>query len=235
METSPHSLVKPKIPNKTRLVGVIASPADLSAALAGGLAAIDLCELRLDLLGDFAAEVRRQTDIFSLPIIITVRDPAEGGAVTLSSRQRITLFRDWLPVSDFVDIEARNLSVLCEVRAEALALKKTVIVSSHFMEGVPAISELESTLHSLRSSENWIFKIACKIEHWRELRDLGDFQLAHADQPIALVGMGRLGKLARLVFSALGSELTYVSLGDSVASGQWEAGGFRALLDRLTS
>jgi 3-dehydroquinate dehydratase I len=220
--------------SKPRLVGVIASVGDLQAAQKGGVAAVDLCELRIDLLNSVAEEVCHESKNLARPAIITVRDPAEGGSGDLSLEMRLNLLQKLLPVADYIDVEFRNLKPFSGLCEQVFSLGKTLIVSRHFFHSAPSVAELENCLSSLKFPGPWIFKVACRINNWSELRQLTNFLLSHNGEPIALMGMGRLGQLSRLLFATVGSELNYVAFDSAVVPGQWGAREFRDLLDRVT-
>ncbi len=221
------------ISHNLRLVGVLASTADVTVALTGGLEPVDLCELRLDLLGSLAGSVTQEKEIVAKPLILTARDPAEGGAGELSADQRRQLLEDWLPFGQYIDVEWRNLDRFSGLCARAKQLGQTLIVSSHYMDKPPSRRELEQRIQDC--PEDAIFKVACRIGRWQELRVLVDFLESQAGRPVAMLGMGPLGKLSRLVFALLGSELIYVSLGQPVVTGQWDAASFRSVVSSLMS
>ncbi len=229
----PNLRFSPESLQNLRLVGVLASRADLTVALTGGLESVDLCELRLDLLGPLACSMIEEKEIVSKPLILTARDPAEGGAGELSADRRRQLLEEWLPFGQYLDIEWRNLDRFSGVCEHAKQLGRSLIISSHYLDKPPSQRELEQRIKNC--SEDAIFKVACRIDQWQELRALADFLESQAGRPVAMLGMGPLGKLSRLVFALLGSELIYVSLGQPVVTGQWDAASFRSVLSSLMS
>ena len=95
------------------LVGVIASLADLRFALALREPA-DLFELRLDCLCDVVSQLERKLSILSAPIIITARDPREGGANNLSLNKRRELLLRFLLRAKYIDLELGSaLPLVC--------------------------------------------------------------------------------------------------------------------------
>src|SRR5437763_12628478 len=85
------------------LVGVIAAPADLRFALAMNQPP-DLFELRLDCLSDIANQLERKMSNLPAPVIITARDPREGGVNDLSLQKRRDLLSRFLPHAKYVDV-----------------------------------------------------------------------------------------------------------------------------------
>src|SRR4051812_49505203 len=85
-----------------RIVGVIASGADLNRATRMRRLP-DLFELRLDGLAGTADEVEKLLPSLRRPLIITARDPHEGGANKLRLRQRRGLVRRFFDPAAFID------------------------------------------------------------------------------------------------------------------------------------
>ena len=223
----------PGIPRKTRVVGVIASENDLEAALGEAGKFIDLCELRIDILEPCSAGMRDLAGALPIPRVVTVRDPAEGGLNHLSEARRSELFDEWFTLSDYIDLELKNLARFSRLAGRAQAAGKQIIVSLHDFDRTPSLDELATALDKSKGIPSRIFKIACKVTCWNDVKVLSEFLEKHQEAPIAVMGMGPLGKLSRILFAGLGSELAYVSLGQAVAPGQWPADKFRLLLSEL--
>src|SRR3954470_22595901 len=103
--------------NQFRIVGVISSAAELTAAIRMS-APPDLFEVRLDCVGsntDLEARVRK----LSAPVIITARHPAEGGMNNLTEQERRELFMRFLPLARYVDVELRSVRTLRTVLERA--------------------------------------------------------------------------------------------------------------------
>src|SRR6476646_7273065 len=96
---------------RPRVVGVVASRADLERAVRMRKPP-DLFELRLDRLAGMAEEVEKVLPRLRSPLIITARDPREGGANKLRLRQRRDLLARFLSHADYIDIELRSARAL---------------------------------------------------------------------------------------------------------------------------
>ena len=96
---------------RPRVVGVIASRADLERAVRMRRPP-DLFELRLDRLAGMADEVEKVLPRLRTPLIITARDPREGGANKLRLRQRRDLLARFLSHADYIDVELRSARTL---------------------------------------------------------------------------------------------------------------------------
>src|SRR6266481_5389687 len=99
------------IKRRPRVVGVIASRADLERAVRMRRRP-DLFELRLDRLAGMANQVESALPKLRRPLIITARDPHEGGAGKLRLRQRRDLLARFLDHADYMDVELRSASAL---------------------------------------------------------------------------------------------------------------------------
>ena len=96
---------------RPRVVGVIASGADLQKAVRMRRPP-DLFELRLDCLAAIADQMERALPKLRRPLIITARDPHEGGANKVPLRQRRDLLVRFLNHADYIDVELRSACAL---------------------------------------------------------------------------------------------------------------------------
>ncbi|MEX1119602.1 MAG: type I 3-dehydroquinate dehydratase [Terrimicrobiaceae bacterium] len=214
---------------RTNLVGTLHEKTGWHR-IAGLVGVLDAVEVRVDSLPDPPA----CEDIAALPLpaIVTVRDPAEGGALQLSWQERSALYLELLPVAAAVDLEIRNLEVFAKVVEAAHALKKPVIASHHDFEGTPTLKFLTKWAVKARAAGADCVKIAATPKTpsdvgllLRALEELGP--------PVAIMGMGDLGKISRLALARCGSCLNYSWVGRPQVPGQWAARDFRKVLDQL--
>jgi 3-dehydroquinate dehydratase I len=220
-------------PRKPSLVAVVASPEDMADPILLSTGIVELCELRIDLLNQYLMDLEKQLAAISAPIIVTVRDPAEGGARSLTEESRRHLLERWLPFSSYVDIELRNLKRYSDLVRRAELLGKGVIVSYHDFGRTPTLEELEKLLADARVSEANIFKIATRVSQWADVSTLVNFLERNRSCQIAAMGVGEFGKLSRVVLARMGSCLTYCSLGKAVAPGQWPYVKLKEILSEL--
>jgi 3-dehydroquinate dehydratase I len=221
---------------KTRrplIVAVVASPADFERISGLNRSDVDLCELRIDLLYRDSIELLPLVRKLTLPKIVTVRDPAEGGANALSEEVRLQLFEQWLPECESIDIELRNISSFAKLARDAQSSGKEVIISFHDFIKTPPFEELMEMLLQSAIVPNRIFKAATTVETWEHVAILIRLIDACPLSRVAVMGMGALGKLSRLVLATAGSYLSYGSLGKSVAPGQWPVQRLRELLTEI--
>lgn len=215
----------PSDSRKPLIIGTIHQPAALEAARRLPTGALDLLEWRAD---HFPAE----TPPASLPCpwILTVRDAAEGGNPQLSDPDRHALFLRHLPNATAVDLEIRNASKLAPIQAAAAARSLPVIASFHDFDRTPETAALLEVIAKAQSLQPTVVKIACRLNHRDDLSKLASLLLQPGLPPLALMGMGPLGKASRLALALLGSCLNYGYLGEAQLEGQWHALRFAELL-----
>lgn len=220
-------------PRQSAIVAVIAALPDFDQLLALSGKHIDLCELRIDRLYGSSANLEALSSKIPIPKIATVRDSSEGGANGLLEATRLELYERWLPHCNLVDIELSNLSRFSAFIEQAESEGKEIIFSFHDFEKTPSLEVLQGMLDHCRLRQNQIFKVATNVEHWSDVETLVRLIERNPEARVAAMGMGKFGKLSRLVLARLGSCLTYGSIGESVVPGQWPVSELARLLSEL--
>jgi 3-dehydroquinate dehydratase type I len=194
------------------IVGVLASRADLGRAVRMRTPP-DLFELRLDRLVGIADWVEEVLPKLRRPLIITARDPHEGGANKLRLRQRWDLLVRFLNHADYIDVELRLASALRPLFD--LAEQKTVrrIISFHNFKSTPNARNLAAKAREARSHGADIFKVATRTDTPIELGRLMEFMANNRlDLSLAVMGIGKIGAISRVLLARAGSVLIYASL-----------------------
>ena len=209
-----------------KIVGVIFSRADLERALRMRRPP-DLFELRLDRL--LATPVPE----LPAPLIITARDPREGGANNLSPARRRALLLEFLPRAKYVDVELRSARALQPVLRAATRNKLATIISFHDFGATPSATRLDDIVSRARSFSATIVKVATRTDIAAQLDRLLDFferQRGAAD--VVAMGIGKLGRASRLELLRRGCLLNYAHLGSPAASGQLSIRELRRFAER---
>src|SRR5438876_6134707 len=217
---------------RPQLVGVIASPADFRFAVTM-LEPPDLFELRLDHLRGMIDQLERKMSILSSPVIITARDPREGGANNLSQKERHDLLLRFLPRAKYVDVELRSARAFKSLLAHARKQNVRRILSFHDFKSTPSARTLraKASLAKIRGAD--IFKIACRTDSPAQLARLIDFVTdKDVDLPVSAMGIGKLGAISRLLLARCGSVLNYAALHHSQIEGQTPIDVLRSALRR---
>jgi 3-dehydroquinate dehydratase-1 len=181
----------------------------------------DLFELRLDCLAGAVEQLESKLPRLRVPLIITARHPQEGGANKLSLRQRRDLLTRFLPHADYVDVELRSASALRSLLK--LAKQKNVqrIISFHDFKSTPPLRVLCAKARAVKTHGADIFKVATRTDTPVQLARLLDFIAKKSVAlPVAVMGIGKLGAISRVLLSRAGSALVYASGGKSDIEGQ---------------
>jgi 3-dehydroquinate dehydratase-1 len=195
------------------IVGVIASAADLDRALRMRRPP-DFFELRLDCLADAADQLQNTLPRLRAPLIITARHPHEGGARPLSTRQRRDLLGRFLSHADYLDVELRSASALRRLLTIAETKKVRRIISFHDFKSTPSARVLAAKGRAARAHRADVFKVATRTDTPMELGRLLNFMTnSGVDLPLAVMGIGKLGAISRVLLARAGSVLIYASLG----------------------
>jgi 3-dehydroquinate dehydratase-1 len=198
---------------RPRIVGVIASRDDLERALRMRRPP-DLFELRLDRLASVADQMEKILPTLRKPLIITARHPQEGGAGKLQLRQRRDLLARFLNHADYIDVELRAASALRSLLK--LAGEKNVrrIISLHNFKSTPSARILTAKAREAKSQGADIFKVATRTDTPMELGRLVEFITSNGlDLAVAVMGIGKLGAISRVLLARTGSVLIYASIG----------------------
>jgi 3-dehydroquinate dehydratase-1 len=215
---------------RPQVVGVIASRADLERALRMRRPP-DLFELRLDHLTGITDRVERVLPKLHIPLVITARHPHEGGASKLRLRQRRDLLAQFLNHAQHIDVELRSAPALRSLLM--LAKKKNIrrIISFHSFKSTPSARILAAKARAARSYGADIFKVATRTDTPVELGCLLDFITnSCVNVPLAVMGIGKLGAISRVLLARAGSVLIYASVGTAAdVEGQLSLEQLRAL------
>ena len=199
---------------RSRIVGVIASHADLDRAMRMRKPP-DLFELRLDCLARIADQLEYKVPRLRAPLIITARHPQEGGANKLSLRQRRDLLTRFLPHADYVDVELRSALGLRSLLK--LAEQKNVrrIISFHNFKSTPPARILLAKARAAEARAANIFKVATRTDTPFQLARLLDFIAnKEVDLTISAMGIGKLGAISRVLLARAGSALVYAAVAE---------------------
>jgi 3-dehydroquinate dehydratase I len=217
------------------VVGTVHSAASLAAAKKIRPGQCDWLELRVDGFHPDVRELLRIAPRLATPKIVTVRHPSEGGmANAITPRERRALYVDFMEIAGLVDIELRQAKSMNAVISQAKAAGVGVILSHHDFRRTPPPAKLRDLLRHARDAGADIFKVAATTESARDLAALIEFLANEKNRlPLAVMGMGRFGKVSRLVLADAGSCLNYGFLGTPNASGQWPAAVLKARIAEL--
>lgn len=176
-----------------------------------------------------------------IPFLFTLRSPKEGGRINLTSDARLDYIEKAISFDPAcIDIE---LSTILEnkFRSKELIEKAHsrdigVIVSYHDFNVTPDLGTLEKIAGEEANSGADILKIATYIKETADILSL--LEATHSVRkshlkPMAIMGMGKLGRITRIASVSLGSDLVYADLVGSSASGQVPYNRMREMVETL--
>lgn len=184
---------------------------------------VDYLEIRVDNFAAASAPLLKVLPRLHVPLLVTVRHPAEGGANALTFAQRRALYLQFLPFASLLDLELRSCGKLADIIAAARLAGVTVIASSHAFHSMPSAAALQQAIRRAHAAGADVCKIAALVETPAALARLLALFGKKQPLPLSVMGMGRFGKISRLLFAQAGSVLNYGYLDRPNASGQWEA------------
>jgi 3-dehydroquinate dehydratase I len=206
-----------------QVVAAVHSPGALRCALKIRPGEVDFLEIRVD---NFAADPAALLPVLPrlrIPLIVTVRHPVEGGAHGLSFPQRRDLYARFLPFAAFLDVELRSLEKLAGTIEAARRAGVGIIASNHHFHTTPSASNLQGAIRRAHAAGADICKLAALADRPAALGLLLGTLSRRQPVPMSVMGMGRFGKVSRLLLAQAGSVLNYGYLDRPNASGQWEA------------
>ncbi len=194
----------------------------------------DIVELRVDMLPEGVSVVEKLLSRpCACPIIVTYRHESEGGAREVAEEERIATVRALLPIASAVDWEILMMALDEDFMDELRNAEVPLIASSHFFETTPEVEQLFALEECARESGAAITKFAFKLNCGGDVQ-AGVRLLSECDSPLAVMGMGELGSVSRMLYAQLGSRLVYGYLGNTpTAPGQWSAEECREVLGKL--
>ena len=214
------------------LVAVIASAEELQAARRMRRPP-DLFELRLDAFATELDDIAAATALLRAPLIITARDPGEGGLNHLSAARRREMLLRFLPRAAYVDVELRSVTQLRPVLQAAFVAKVKRIISVHEFRRSPGPARLCEFADAAEAIGPDVFKIAMRTETPAELdRLLQFFDQIRPRMTISAMGVGKLGRASRRMLARRRSALNYVHLGTMQVEGQLSLAEMRRVLKR---
>lgn len=168
-------------------------------------------EYRLDYqksLNDFPLE------ILDTSSIVTIRDIKEGGINDISKQQKNTFYQKVISKYNcLVDYEI-------QLYESDLIDPVNLVLSYHDFDVKPDFKKLEQIIQMMNETNAKFVKIAISINSYSGLYRISQL-IKTMNKPLILAGMGRLGKLSRLLYKHLGAAGTFIGLNENpTAPGQ---------------
>lgn len=195
----------------------------------------DMLELRVDgLLRGMKPEELAAVSL-QMPMLLTVRTQEEGGLYPFADTQsRAEMAFRLLPQAAALDWEIAHLAEVPHLVEAAKKAGVPIIASAHDFEKTPSEDTLRTLEIRARELGADVVKFAFALNRAEDMQ-VGVNLLRRASGPMAVMGMGALGPVSRLLYAQYGSCLVYGYFGDSpTAPGQWSTVQFSAALSSLS-
>ncbi len=195
----------------------------------------DMLELRVDGLLSSGMTIDEMKHIeLSKPMLLTVRTPEEGGLYPFADVQsRADIAMQLLSRAAALDWEIAHLEEVPHLVQAAQRAGVPIIASAHDFVQTPAVESLSSQEILARKWGADVVKFAFSLNCAEDIT-VGINLLRQATGAMAVMGMGALGPVSRLLYAQHGSCLIYGYMGDTpTAPGQWGTAQFRSALQSL--
>lgn len=193
------------------LIGCVSTHQGLSY-LAKTSVPVDLIEIRLDVLRQNHVpieDIKNALQTRKIPALLTLRTTHEGGEYPWKSRERAMLFRQFLPLVDVVDVELANALLLRPTLRLVRQQRKGLILSAHSIKRKLTPRKMERLLKEFRAYRAQVYKIASLARNRKDLAVLAETLVSNPRTNLALMAIGPLAEVSRVVLPALGSRLVY--------------------------
>lgn len=174
---------------------------------------VEVAEVWLDQIVDLDLEMLLKTK--PLPILCTVKAPAEGGQFKGGDEALAGLLIEVIQHgADYVDIPySMSKKLSTKVIQSAQKSKVKTILSHHDFKATPSYPELLKLAEEMKKRGADIIKIACMAKSYQDTIHM--IALAKALEgkiPHILIAMGEEGKLSRILTPTLGGEMMFAIL-----------------------
>lgn len=187
----------------------------------------DIVEFRLDQLvmeSSKAVQAAIESTANVIPVLITARCKAEGSEYDLSSEQRASLLKKFSSHASLFDTEIASAEAMQHSIQELKQQGLQLVLSAHDFQSTPAPSILREKIQLAHKYGADIAKFAVFHNSLADLHSAAHLMQDCFSTPVAMMGMGDLAPVSRVLFAQLGSVLNYGYLGDTpTAPGQWPA------------
>ncbi len=225
---------KASILSVTHAAGSVADGATLDRLSSMDVPSLcDIVEFRVDTWPDRAAAGLAQAEQCPVPALITVRRPDEGGQNDLNTADRVRLAHMFLPSATLLDVEIASLGAMAGLVADARARGVIVIASFHDFTATPGLDELRQKRDAALAAGADMVKFAATLHRTADIATLAALLEEPGHPPLSIMGMGKLGRVSRLIFAQLGSVVNYGYLDRPTVPGQWPAARLRELIREL--
>ena len=206
----------------------------------------DLVEWRADFYKDLSnTEKTTETlkgisDILGeTPLLFTIRTKEEGGSISLSVEDYIeyTLNAARTDRADLVDVEVfGNEEKKKELIQEIHKTQAKVIASSHDFEKTDNRDILQERFMTMDQTGADILKMAVMPKEFDDvaaIMQVTNTMTEKTQKPLVSMSMGNLGSMSRIAGENFGSSITFATVGEASAPGQFPIKELRMMMSAL--
>ncbi len=154
-------------------------------------------------------------------VVCTLRPKTEGGKFPGKENERIAIIKLIAEYSPFLlDIEFNTLNKNQELKKYLKSTKTKLLVSWHDFKKTPTGAELKKKLNQMSKMSSNV-KIVSNAKSTEDSTRMLELYNKKGKINLISFAMGDFGRISRILCLYLGSPYTYVSLGKTVAPGQF--------------
>lgn len=201
--------------------------------------------------GDWYCDILKKEKVLSVlpeireiigdaPLLFTFRSADEGGEQKIHIKDYVTLCKTIVESGyvDIIDVELYTGDFqVKEIIENAHAHNVKVVLSNHDFQKTPDKDEIVKRLCTMQELGADMIKMAVMPKSKKDVLTLllaeEEMSTNHAECPMCLISMGRLGAVTRTCGEIFGSDLTFGSVGKLSAPGQIKIEELRAVIETL--
>lgn len=171
-------------------------------------------EFRLDYSKDFQSF---PSEIIDEKTILTIRSTKENGKHKIDIVDKIEFYKKIISDKNCLcDLEINEIT-----DQDILSIpENNLILSYHDFSEIIDFTKLKEIVRKSNSLPSGFLKIAVNIHKYSDLIKLSQI-ISESKKPVIFAGMGKLGKISRILFRHLGADATFIGLtGNPTAQGQ---------------
>ncbi len=167
---------------------------------------------------DYAEDLRTfPTEIIDDKTILTIRSKDESGIYQFDLAVKIGFYKKMISQKNCLcdlEINEINNSNISELPSASL------ILSYHDFSVEINYVKLEKIINTSNSIASAYLKIAVNVNRYSDLIKISEL-ISQSNKPVIFAGMGKFGKISRVLYKHLGAESTFIGLSDNpTARGQ---------------
>lgn len=195
---------------------------NLTKQIKKGLKKSDYVEVRFDFLKpDSIPEALQKIKKDLNRIVCTLRPKSEGGVFSGSEKERISIIKLIAEYNPFLlDVEYNTLRKDKNLTKYLKQTKTKLLVSWHDFKKTPNMAVLKRQLSQMKVFSNNI-KIVTTAKTTNDSTTILQLYSKKGKTNLIAFAMGEVGRISRILCVHLGSPYTYVSLGKTIAPGQF--------------